>query len=256
MNQDPKKDSFIIFGGYDATRFRNKTDLNLIWFNVPINNNRFAWTREVKNVFYGEKSFDDGFVNTGTFDSFEGGLHLPQAEWTKTFTEIITNLTAAGKNYLQCDLTAMKCNFTGICSANIADWKNFDLNFEGDRSYIVTPQNYLLDVTDDKSRNWCEVQIFGNVRNATEYLIGDVFMQNMYVILDYENSRFAINGNYRTVEPKGDKPNRDDSSSSSSVWVIIGIVLGAFILIAGIGFVVVRMRNKKLQSNLSKYETL
>lgn len=86
-------------------------------------------------------------------------------------------------------------------------------------------------------------------------MIGDVFMQNMYVILDYENSRFAINGNYRVVEPKGDKPNREEPSGSS-VWVIIGIVLGAFILIAGIGFVVVRMRNKKLQSNLSKYETL
>ncbi len=88
MHQDPKKESFIIFGGYDATKFRNKSDTTLQWFSVPIRNNRFAWTREVKNIFFGGKSFDDGYVNTGTFDSFEGGLHLPQAEWTKTFTEI------------------------------------------------------------------------------------------------------------------------------------------------------------------------
>ena len=70
MFQDTKKESFIIFGGYDPTRFRNKTDVNLQWFSVPVKSNRFAWTREVKNVFYNGKSFDDGYVNTGTFDSF------------------------------------------------------------------------------------------------------------------------------------------------------------------------------------------
>ena len=91
--------------------------------------------------------------------------------------------------------------------------------------------------------------------NATEYILGDVFMQNMYVVLDYENSRFAVNGNYRTVEPTNEKPVRPEESSSS-VWIIIAIVLGVFVLVASIGFVVVRMRNKRLQSNLSKYETL
>jgi len=80
-------------------------------------------------------------------------------------------------------------------------------------------------------------------------------MQNMYVILDYENSRFAINGNYRVVIPTEDKPVRPEEQSSS-VWIIIAIVLGVFVLVAGIGFVIVRMRNKRLQSNLSKYETL
>lgn len=80
-------------------------------------------------------------------------------------------------------------------------------------------------------------------------------MQNMYVILDYENSRFAINGNYRVVIPTEDKPVRPEEQSSS-VWIIIAIVLGVFVLVAAIGFVIVRMRNKRLQSNLSKYETL
>lgn len=81
-------------------------------------------------------------------------------------------------------------------------------------------------------------------------------MQNMYVVLDYENSRFAVNGNYRVVEPINPKPPRPEDGGSSSVWLIIGIVLGVFVLVAGIGFVMVRMRNKRLQSNLQKYETL
>ena len=88
MWQDTSKDSFIIFGGYDVTRFRNKTDQNLIWFTVPTNTERFAWTREVKNIYYDSQSYDDGYVNTGTFDSFQGGLHLPVVEWNKIFTAI------------------------------------------------------------------------------------------------------------------------------------------------------------------------
>jgi hypothetical protein len=149
----------------------------------------------------------------------------------------------------------MQCQYAGRCSDHSADFERLDLNFDGDRSYIVYPENYLIDFTDKQGKNWCNVAVYGNIKNATEYILGDVFMQNMYVVLDYENTRFAVNGNYRTVEPTLPKPNRPDEQSSS-VWVIIAIVLGVFVLVAGIGFVIVRMRNKRLQSNLSKYETL
>jgi hypothetical protein len=143
-----------------------------------------------------------------------------------------------------------------LCNDNKADWKNLDLNFEGTRSYIVTTDNYLVDITDDKSRNFCIVSLFGNTRVPTEYILGDVFMQNMYVVLDYENSRFGINGNYRTVEPRGDKPDRPSDEGSISVWIIIGIFIGAFVIVGAGGLLIARMRNKKLQANLQKYETL
>lgn len=159
MWQDTTKDSFIVIGGYDVTRFRNKTDRDLKWFTIPTNTKRFAWTREVRNIFYNGKSFDDGYFNTGTFDSFQGGLHLPVAEWVKIFGEIRTNLTAAGQTYLQCDDTAMTCMFAGTCSGHSSDWKPLDLNFDGDRSYIVTPENYLIDFTDKSGKNWCNVAI-------------------------------------------------------------------------------------------------
>ena len=144
-----------------------------------------------------------------------------------------------------------------MCNDQKADWKPLDLNFEGTKSYIVTPDNYLLDTTDDKSRNFCVVALFGNTRVATEYILGDVFMQNRYVGLDYEDSRVGINGNYRTVEARPDKPVRPtDDGGNSSVWVIIGIVLGVFVLVGAGGFLIARMRNKRLQANLQKYETL
>lgn len=90
--------------------------------------------------------------------------------------------------------------------------------------------------------------------NETEYILGDVFMQNLYVILDYENSQFAVNGNYILVPGKGEK--KDRSTSGSMVWVIIGSVVGVLVLVAIIGFCIVRAKNRRLQSNLAKYETL
>ena len=198
---------------------------------------------------------DDGYVNTGTFDSFQGGLYLPQAEWNTVFGQLQANFTTMGKSYLQCNMTTMKCQFNGKCHDNQADFSPFDFNFEGDRSYIVTPANYMLDYTDKSGRNWCNIAIYGNTINPTEYILGDVFMQNMYVVLDYESSRFAVNGNYRTVEPKSDKPVRPDEVGSS-VWIIIGVVAGVLVFVAFIGCVIVRMKNKRLQSNLSKYEQL
>lgn len=260
MHQDSSLESTLTFGGYDVAKFRNKTEKpeDLKWFDVPPKTSRFAWTREVKNIFYNGKSFDDGYYNTGTFDSFFGGIHLPQAEWTKTFAELQANMSTAGKSYLNCDDATMSCTFTGDCASKLGDFSNFDFNFIDDRGYSVTPRNYLLDTKDSSGRNICQVAVYGNRYNATEYILGDVFMQSMYVILDYENSKFAINGAYVTVNSTGDKPNRPDEPASSglSVWVIIGIVVGVLALVAIIGFIIVRQKNRRLQSNLSKYETL
>lgn len=82
-------------------------------------------------------------------------------------------------------------------------------------------------------------------------------MQSLYVILDYENSQFAVNGNYRIVPTIDPKPNRDPTSTSGSLlWIIIGSVVGVLVIVAIIGFICVRNKNKRLQQNLEKYATL
>ncbi len=40
------------------------------------------------------------------------------------------------------------------------------------------------------------------------------------------------------------------------MWIIIGAVVGVLIAVAVIGFVIVRRKNRRLEDNLSKYETL
>jgi hypothetical protein len=64
-------------------------------------------------------------------------------------------------------------------------------------------------------------------------------MQSLYVVLDYENSQFAVNGNYIDVEPMEDKTKKD-TSSSHMVWIIIGSVVGVLVLVAIIGCFIVK----------------
>lgn len=115
--QPAGSESSLTLGTVDTSLFRNKSETydSLKWFSVPTNTGQFSWRHEIKNVFYAGKSFDDGFVNTGIFDSFYGGIYLPRAEWTNTFTELQANLTRDGMNFLQCNMTTMQCFFQGEC---------------------------------------------------------------------------------------------------------------------------------------------
>ena len=90
-------------------------------------------------------------------------------------------------------------------------------------------------------------------------------MQSLYVMLDYDNSRFAVNGRWvptsqmdtqRYDDPDFDPNNPNPTSNKSIVWIIIGSVIGVLVAVAGIGFFIVRRKNRRLQENLEKYETL
>lgn len=79
-------------------------------------------------------------------------------------------------------------------------------------------------------------------------------MENFYVILDYENSQFALSGNFISVSDTPDK--HPGANAENGLWTIVAIVVGILVLIAIVGFCVVRQKNRRLQSNLSKYEQL
>ena len=87
-------------------------------------------------------------------------------------------------------------------------------------------------------------------------------MQSLYVMLDYDNSRFALNGNW---VPKSQMDTTrytvpsDEIGGKTVVWIIVGSVLAVLIAVAVIGWFIVRRKNRNLEKNLdnlSKYETL
>lgn len=114
----------------------------------------------------------------------------------------------------------------------------------------------MLDTKDKDGLDVCNLAIYGNWQNKSEYILGDVFMQSVYVVLDYDHNRFALNGNYISVEPMiSEKKERNvDKKSMSMIWVIIGSVIGTLVLISIVGFCIVRQKNRRLQANLTKYE--
>lgn len=258
MHQNTKEQSSLTIGKIDTSKFRNKgeTELTLKWFEVPKTSTRFAWRREMRNVFYNGASFDDGEINDAVFDSFYGGLLLPLTEWKPLFDQIQANLTKQGKKYLICDDKKYSCHYQGECKYHSDDWESFHFNFIDDRAYSVTPSSYLIDANDDAGYKICNVAVHGNTLHEKEYILGDVFMQSMYVVLDYENSRFAVNGNYITVDKVHEKEPKNIPSSGNMIWVIIGAVIGVLVVVAITGFIIVKIKNRRLQANLAKYDQL
>jgi hypothetical protein len=91
-------------------------------------------------------------------------------------------------------------------------------------------------------------------------------MQNFYVIMDYDNSRFAINGVYTPVKEISSKGYRDPDlynedgeriqDTKSIMWAVLGSILGVLLIIGIVALIIFKMRDSRLQSNLAKYETL
>ena len=79
-------------------------------------------------------------------------------------------------------------------------------------------------------------------------------MQNFYVILDYDNYKFAMNGVYTPTSEIKDFGFRDDGTkdggatagSSSIIWAVIGSIIGVLVVVAIVGFIIVRMKNHRL----------
>lgn len=220
----------------------------------------FGWLHDISNFYVGGYSFDDGEKNTGVFDSFWPGIHLPTTEWGYLLQNWTGNANMS--QYLQCSSTTYKCGFIGMCSQHMSDFTYIGFNFKDDRVYQILPSDYMRDTSDSQGRNWCDIGIYGS--NSTRFILGDVFMQSLYVMLDYDNSQFALNGNWvhastmYTQKRFPDAPTDDGTggSNKSIVWVIIGSVLGVLVAVAAIGIFIVRRKNRRLQQNLEKYETL
>lgn len=201
---------------HDKFRYKAEDESQLGWVKVATNTTRFAWRSEMKNIFYNrtsfadtkfeDKSIDDGFQNNATFDSFYGGIHIPIDEWVPLFQMETQILKSKGID-LKCSKSSYQCFYDGLCKPEL--FSSFGFNFVDDRAYLLKPADYLIQTGNKNGQDICQIGIYGNRINRFEYILGDIFMQNFYVILDYENSRFAINGVYTQVKDIGTKGYRD-----------------------------------------------
>ena len=87
-------------------------------------------------------------------------------------------------------------------------------------------------------------------------------MQQFYTVFDYTNYRFAVNGIYTPISDIQQYGFRDPDApvptktSGNIVFIVIAAIVIVLAVVAIIGCVIVRVKNRRLEANLAKYETL
>jgi hypothetical protein len=242
----------------------------LAWVSVN-DTNQLKWKAKMENVYYNRSEFagiiiddgskvDDGFKNLAVFDSFYPGINLPVIEWQRLYQREQKLLAEKGIN-LKCNFqSSYTCFFEGKCQPQ--HFATFAFNFVSDRAYIVQPKDYLISTTNKNGQEICQIGIQGNKLNPEEYILGDLFMQQFYTIFDYANYKFAINGIYTPTSEikefgfRDPEANNHQTPGNTVIFVVIAAIVIVLAVVAIIGCVIVRVKNRRLEANLAKYETL
>jgi hypothetical protein len=155
----------------EPNKERYDGDLN----NIPlIENDKGFWEIKVDDV--GVDNVELGisgrtaFIDTGT--SF---MFLPEDDAT-AIHDLIPGYTKSGESY------------TVPCDTDKAIWISF-----GDQKYNISAADWVGGETD----GGCRSNIIGRTTfGETQWLLGDVFMKNVYTVFDFDNSQigFGVKG--------------------------------------------------------------
>lgn len=146
------------------------------------------------------------------------------------------------------------------CDEVKSGFRDIVLEFSDLRGYPITPDSYLLDSTgaspDGSSTiNYCNILFQRNnvLDHTNEYVLGTIFMFNYYLVFDFENQQIGFNG--RSYDFSESRP---DAPSGGFPFLIVILIAAGVVLLAVIACVCVKMRNKKLEDQLTKqgYENL
>lgn len=138
------------------------------------------------------------------------------------------------------------CYFFGPCAAREKEFSPFILQLADTKGFSIPASSYLIDKKTQQGQDGCLIGVQRSKDN--DFVLGEVFIQNYYTVLDFENKRVGFNGDL-FVEGLPLK--------KFPLWAIIVIaVAGAGIVLAIAICVVVRHRNKNLKSKLGEYNEI
>lgn len=140
------------------------------------------------------------------------------------------------------------------CNSNLA---NISLQFSGNETFIYPPQSYAIPVT-VAGVSMCKIALYGNKDSTEEYyMLGNLFLKNYYVLLNYTNSSVGFNGYYYLAEQliKPDVPVIDKKLPIWGVMIIATSIVG--IILAVCVCLYIRQKNTALKMRLNNtYERL
>ncbi|OJJ87067.1 pepsin-like aspartic protease [Aspergillus glaucus CBS 516.65] len=189
---DDDQDGTVTFGGVD----KSKLDGNITYTDTISSSNR--WEIPVDDVTVDGQACN--FTGKGAIiDTGTSYMMLPPDD-AKTVHSLIPGATSSGQNFvLPCESDAeIRITFSGV-------------------SYNISPKDYV----GQKAGDNCVSTIVGYQSfGDDEWLVGDVFLKNVYSVFDYDNDRIGLSGRKGETAPaetaSSSGSGSDDASSSTS----------------------------------------
>ncbi|KAJ5229611.1 hypothetical protein N7489_010319 [Penicillium chrysogenum] len=191
-SEDNHKDGEINFGDVDTTKFDGTISYTAtndkIW-NIPLDD---AYVNGQSCNFSGK---------TATIDTGTTYLLIPPADAKALFSLVPDSSQQPDNpnNYL------IPCNSTAT----------IEFEFSGVK-YNVSPKDYVGNPEPEGS-DYCISTIVGYASNGADWLVGDVFLKNVYTVFDFDNGQVGFGAlASASASASALKSNLDPSSTSSS----------------------------------------
>lgn len=170
---DDEQDGTVTFGGVDESKLNG----NITYTDTISSSNR--WEIPVDDVAVNGQACN--FTGKGAIiDTGTSYMMLPPDD-AKTVHSLIPGATSSGQNFvLPCDSDAeIRITFSGV-------------------SYNISPKDYV----GQKAGDSCVSTIVGYQSfGDDEWLVGDVFLKNVYSVFDYDNNRIGLGGKKSETAP-------------------------------------------------------
>ncbi|KIX95269.1 uncharacterized protein Z520_09186 [Fonsecaea multimorphosa CBS 102226] len=187
-SSDGTNDGQITFGGIDSSKFSGKLS-----YSKTINTN--SWQIAAGDAGVDGKSV--GFQSkTAMIDTGTSYILLPPSD-ADALHQLIPGSSADGETY------TIPCSSSADVFFTLSGVK-----------YSVSPKDYVGKPASGSSSGSCQSNIIGHQAfGPNDWILGDVFLKNVYTVLDFDNARIGFGTKSGAVSAGGD----DNTATTSSV---------------------------------------
>ncbi|OQE35995.1 hypothetical protein PENCOP_c012G02470 [Penicillium coprophilum] len=187
---DGGKDGEINFGTVDTTKFDGTIKYTAT--------NGKIWSIPVDDAYVNGKSCKFS-GKSATIDTGTTYLLIPPAD-AKTLFSLVPGASQQPSN---------KNNYLIPCNSTAT----IEFEFSGVK-YNVSPKDYVGNPESDGS-DYCISTIVGYASNGANWLVGDVFLKNVYTVFDFDNGKIGF-GALASASASASKSNSTSTSTSST----------------------------------------
>lgn len=142
------------------------------------------------------------------------------------------------------------CRATNMTCAQVlaaSNYTNITIRFTDDKAFVIPPSVYLLDDRTSSGIPMCQNMIMGSNFTSGIIDLGATFLENYFVVYDFQNDRIGLNGfvikDQPIVPPKGDS----STSANSVLLIVILSIIGVILLGVAVGVTTLIVKRRRLR---------